>query len=454
MPRMTANEVSRIRRALAIGAGVACTLLITPAPRASPWSLHATGTMVGGWSDNLANAPEVAQEGEILPQSGAYTQIQPSLLFTLESPRAVHVATAALDLARYQAGVVPSATNFTMAYRGLLATTPLSEVGIDSALVLGDAGNTLTSGARDAAIAGASRFRSLTLGQSLRWQATRDWRLSQGASAAGVETDTGDGSNRSYNLGLQVGADRGWARTSLGLRGGVSYIAGDDVTGGPQLAVSAAASVRRDIDPRWSASGSAGVTSLTGVDSDTTRFAPTFDAGVTYLRPVGPVIATLGLSARKRIEPNLFLQTVTDTTGATLTGSIPLPWLRRGPDPIVQVNGSLGFDRAAQIVGGAATWNVYSADAAVQWSFHETTSMALRYQYFDTDIIDLGDQAMMEDPPVEDFYRHTILVQVSGRFPGRQAARLPDRTPLRVDRANEAPLGQGRRGTESENSVP
>lgn len=444
MPRMTSHDGRR--RALALGMGAACTLLITPVPRANPWSLHAAGTMVGAWSDNLANAPEIAQEGELLPQAGAYTQIQPSLLFTLESPRAVHVATAVLDLARYQTGVVPSATNFSLAYRGLLATTARSEAGIDGALVFGDAGSTLTSGSRDAALSGASRFRSYTLGQSMRWQATRDWRLTQGASAALVETDAGDGSNRSHSLGLQVGADRGWARTSLGLGGGVSYVAGDDVSGGPQLAVSATASVRRDIDPRWSASGSAGVTVLTGLDSGDTRPAPTFDAGVSYLRPVGPVIATLGLAARKRIEPNLFLQTITDTTGATLTGSIPLPWLRRGPDPIVLVNGSLGADHAAQIAGGEATWNVYSADAAVQWSFQENASMALRYQYLDTDVASAGDTAMMVDAPVEDFYRHTILVQVSGRFPGRQAARLPDRTPLRVDRSNEAPLGQNRTG--------
>jgi hypothetical protein len=40
-----------------------------------------------------------------------------------------------------------------------------------------------------------------------------------------------------------------------------------------------------------------------------------------------------------------------------------------------------------------------------------------------------------------DFDRNTVLMQVSGRWPGRPAVTLPDRRALRVDDANQEPTG-------------
>jgi hypothetical protein len=43
--------------------------------------------------------------------------------------------------------------------------------------------------------------------------------------------------------------------------------------------------------------------------------------------------------------------------------------------------------------------------------------------------------------PPEEFFRHTVLLEVSGRFPSREAVQMPDRTLRRVDRSNEDPIG-------------
>lgn len=472
-------------RAVTCGAGLACLVLASSASRAAPWSLHAEGSVSGAWSDNLFNAPELADQGQNIPEAGFYTQLRPSTLFTFESPRTVHVASYVLDLSLYASGeegnAPPNTTNHTLAYNGLFVTSPATELNLGTTLNFGTISSALTAGGAgaglpDATLPGGSQFRSYGLSEAFRWQAAQDWRLSQGASVSRVDTDlfevqggvqTASANNHSNNFALTLGADRSWPRTALGINGSVSYLtteqnplAGAAITDTRQIASSASVSIRRDISPRWAGAASAGLALLTVLESPmaeaqgTGNPTPTFNLSVNYFRPVGSVTAALGLSVNKTIESNLFLGMSTDTTGGTLNGSIPLPWFRRGGQTTVQLSGSVGMSHSKPFIDEPPTWNGYNADLAASWAFRESFDVTIRYQYVDTDVDLNGAPVPRTDgfqPPV-DFYRNTILVQLSGRFPDRQAAALPSRVPLRVDRANESPIGGDQPGSDQSRS--
>lgn len=421
--------------------------------QADPYSVHAEGAVSVAWTDNAANRSEVGEANQPLPEAGFFAQLRPSVLFTYERPRSVHVSTASMDINLYATDEPGNTYNGTLLHNSLLAISPVTEVGLGASLGFGRA-DPLNVALVGGQVQGDTTFVSTGLTQNARWQATRDWRFDQGLAYNHVNTDQPGGESVADSGALTLGADRGWARTSLGLTFGSNVVRldqnGNDST---QLITNLAANVRRDINPLWSVSAAAGAGFIAILEQpdpeNEDQFAPTPIGSVTvnYLQPLGLVEASVSMNVSHAITPNLLLGNVTNTSSANLTAGVPLPWFWRDRNPIVGVASTLGFAHSRPSLGDVSrpNWNTYSANGAVTWAVEDGWTLALRYQFVRIDVNELG---MAVDPvetatiqPPEEFFRHTILIEVAGRFPTREAVQMPDRTLRRVDRSNEDPIG-------------
>lgn len=423
---------------------------------ADPYSIHAEGAVSAAWTDNAANRSEVGEENQALPEAGFFTQLRPSLLFTYERKRSVHISSASVDLNLYQTQEPGNTYNGTLVHNSLVALSPVTELGVGATLGFGRADPLSLEQAGQ--LQGDTTFVSAGLTQNARWQATRDWRFDQGFGFNHVNTDQPGGESVADSVSMTVGADRAWARTSLGLVGSVNYVTidqnGNDNT---QIITNLSANVRRDLDPVWSVAGAAGLGFVAVTEQpdppNESSFAPTpiGSATVNYLQPLGLVTASVSLNVSHAITPNLLLGNVTNTSSANLTAGVPLPWFWRDREPVVGVASTLGLAHSRPSLGdGEPNWNTYSANGVVAWAVEDGWTLSLRYQYVRTDVYD--DLAMENAgiQPPEDFFRHTVLLEASGRFPSREAVQMPDRTQRRVDRSNEDPIGgpenEGARG--------
>lgn len=419
--------------------------LAPPEARADPYSFHVEGAASVAWTDNTANRPEVAGENETIPEAGFFTQFRPSLLFTYEAPRSVHVSAASVDVNLFESQEPANTYNGSLVHSSLFALSPVMEAGLGATLGFGRVDPLILQQAGE--IQGDTTFKSGAVNQSARWQASRDWRLDQGFGLNIVSTEQGGGETLASSVSMSLGADRAWARTAMGLVSNISYVTIDqDGNESTQLITNLSANARRDLDPLWSVSAAAGVGFIVVTDQpeppNESSFAPTPTGSLTvnYVQPLGVVTANISATVGHAITPNLLLGNVTNTSSATLNAGVPLPWFWRNQVPVVAVAASAGVAHSRPALGDSdPNWNNYSANGVASWSIDDGLSMALRYQYTRIDVY--GDTMNTAIQPPEDFFRHTVLIEATGRFPSRQAAQLPDRVTRRVDRSNETPIG-------------
>jgi hypothetical protein len=420
--------------------------LTPPEARADPYSFHVEGAAAVAWTDNTANRPEVGDvAGQTIPESGFFTQLRPSLLLTYEAPRSVHVSAASVDINLFQTEEPANTYNGALNHSSLFALSPVMEAGLGATFGFGRVDPLILAQAGE--VQSDTTFLSGALSQNARWQATRDWRFDQGFGANLVRTEQGGGETLASSVSMSLGADRAWARTALGLVTNASYVTIDqDGNESTQLITNLSANVRRDLDPLWSISAAAGVGFIVVTEQpeppNASKFAPTPTGSLTvnYVQPLGVVTANISATVGHAITPNLLLGNVTNTSSATLNAGVPLPWLWREQVPVVAIAASAGVAHSRPALGDSEpNWNTVSANGAASWSIDDGLSMALRYQYARIDVY--GDSMDTAVQPPEDFFRHTILIEATGRFPSRQAAQLPDRVTRRVDRTNEAPIG-------------
>jgi hypothetical protein len=440
---------------------VSLFLAFSPAARAQHWSVHGAGAVVTAYSDNANNGDGMLRE----PEASFYYHLRPSLLFTYETPRTIHVTTLGIDVVDYlnDAPVLQTSVNGSLRHGSLFALGPGQELALGAEAILGQVRTNLgEAGQQPVELAAAdASFRRGNVSEAFRWQLSRDWRLNQGllAELGLVEIDQGtDSSTRT--AGLHLGIDRTWARTALGITGGVTFTGITQTSAGDseltrQVTSTIAATMRRDIGPRWSSNAQVGMAALSTVESsdvmrmpEETQLTPTFALGINYFRPMGTVTLTTGLTARHAYAPNILLGTTTESTSVVLTAGLPLPWLRQGVNPRLRVSATSGWvhSRIPGLGEGVMTpsWSTLTADMAATFAPDESWEISLRYQFLSS-MVEEG-AAMAGVPVPMDFDRNTVLVQVSGRWPGRPAVTLPDRRALRVDDANQEPRGERERG--------
>lgn len=431
------------------GLGLGLGLVSPPSvARANPYSFHVEGAASVAWTDNTANRPEVGDvAGETIPEAGFFTQLRPSLLFTYEAPRSVHVSAASVDVNLFQTQEPANTYNGTLVHNSLFALSPVVEAGLGATFGFGRVDPLILDQAGQ--VQGDTTFKSGALNQNARWQATRDWRIDQAFGMSLVSTEAGGGETLANSVSVTLGADRAWARTAMGLVSNVNYVTIDqDGNASTQLITNLSVNARRDIDPIWSVSAAAGVGFILVTDQpeppNESSFAPTPTGNLTvnYLQPLGAVTASISASVGHAITPNLLLGNVTNTSTASLNAGVPLPWLWREQTPVLAIAGSVGVAHSRPSLGDSdPNWNNVFANGVASWAIDDGLTMALRYQYTRIDVY--GDTMNTAVQPPEDFFRHTVLIEATARFPTRQAAQLPDRVTRRADRSNETPIGGG-----------
>jgi len=416
---------------------------------AEDWSLHLLADADAGWTDNLFSAPTTPPAGSNAPEKTAdeFLNLRPGVLLTLATPRTIHELSYQLDANLYVHHSEAWGLLQRARWRGFFVTSPRGEL---TTSVSGSVGDTSTFSTTTAASSGqvstqrsgALHLTSVDASEGYTYTVAPELRLTQGTIARFDQSDIETlGRTRSAELGETLGADRSWRADALGVELGASYLLlsrpeGAMQVSDDQLNVRGRLSWRRDLSRHW--------TSV--VDGGGVLVVPTGSGGKTTVEPtIGGQLAyfpnwgTASLQARRDVTPNLFIAQNTVTNSAGLSCWLPLPWLRTDPtSPRLTVQATVGAAHVQLIDATAGTivsgFDDILGDVAVAYNIRHALGVGLRYQL-------LWQSADPNLPtPVFDFTRNTVLVTFFGQWPEREAAKVPIRSTLRVDRSNVTPI--------------
>lgn len=420
------------------------------AAAADDYSLHVQGNLQTSWTDNLFSRPD----GDAQQVADVFTQIRPGALFAYETPRTIFQVGYDLDTSLYadvsgKNNEAYSLTHLATA-RGFFLTSPRTEMQVGGSFSAGSnlaliATTSQPGTGVQVGQAGENSFWSADASQSLSFTATQEMRLSQGARVRKFSTtaDLGTMSATSggSEVGLNVGADRGWKHTAIALQLSSAFVTLDQAASTIETINSnIVLSYRRDISPRWSAlldGGGAAVFPLGDDPMDQIFIQPTVGTNISY----APNWGAAGLMLRRSMAPNFYTGRNQISDSATLNASLPLPWLTDDPNlPTLTAAGGGGVSRSQQIENGVLTQatDMVSVDIALQYNPRPGLGFALRAQHLRQIAEDGGGGAGV----LTDYDRTTIMVSANWRFPDRVAAEIPMRDSLRVDRSDNTPVGE------------
>jgi hypothetical protein len=162
-----------------------------------------------------------------------------------------------------------------------------------------------------------------------------------------------------------------------------------------------------------------------------------FGGQMAYVEPWGRAT----LSARRNVEPNLFLAQNTVNDEANLQLALPLGWLGGSMrSPKVAALGSIGLAHTQLIDAERGSlegnFRVAHLDASLGWTPRPGQTYGVRYEL----VYQTGDSAAVMDIP--GFVRNTLYVTFSLRYPERVAGEVPKKLKgMRSDRKDMLPVG-------------
>jgi hypothetical protein len=434
-----------------VAASVGAVFLVGAAtPAHADASLHALINIRNGWTDNLQSGESDTSTPP--KEADFYSQVVPGLLATFERPRLIQELYAEAEANLYLEASEGASLSYRGGWRGFFLLSPLSEM-TTSVQASGGVLNTFnTQGPSQTGEpvflpSAQSRFMMIEARELYSRQLSRAVRVNQTGSARAFSSIVEGAADRStgYEVGLGFGADRAWNFNALGISVSGTYaVLGAGTTDPNQsMFTSITGSWRRDLSARWSTLVDVGATVIVPVDTeDQASYGPTAGVQIGYY----PEWGSAGLSARRTIAPNVFLQANTINDMATANAWLPLPWLRRDPrQPRLTFGGSVGAGWTQMIDPG--TGQEYSgsrillADVGFGYEIRDQMHTGLRYQYLDQSISDEA-QANLMLANLTDYERHTVLLTFYARWPARVAAEVPIRGSLRVDRSDNTAVGE------------
>jgi len=444
---------------VAVVLSLLCALVT--AATADDHSLHITGTVVGGWTDNLFSTPDEPVVGVPNPpplkEADVYAQFRPGLLGTWARGRAILQATYELEANLYADHDEANSLQHILGVGGFFLTSPRTELSTGLRMQTGTLNSFTTrslaaNGEFTVLPSGASDYTSAEVNELLAFTATRDLRLSQNfrfLHFSAFDPNLASNPQRNVSSGqtvfLEGIADRSFRYSAVALRANAVLTS----TGGHnderdfdtnrQLTAAIAGGWRRDFGPRWTTALDAGVTAVVPLQEVNTSFQPTFGAQVGYF----PEWGSAGVAVRRAIAPNLFVGQNTITDSASIFGWLPLPWFTEDiREPTLAIGGSVGINRTQLLDidtgDDVGTYDVIGGDVALAYNVREGVVVSARYQYLNQDIVDAG----LGTANIWGYTRNSVMITVGGRFPYRLAADLPERETLRVDRRNVDPVGE------------
>lgn len=425
-------------------AGLAVLGLTAGVARGDGYSLHVLASAQASWTDNIFSVPD---SGAALPrESDIYYQFRPGALVSYETPRTVHQLSYEIDASLYQEHDEAQGLQHIAGWRGFFLTSPRSELGLQAQFSTGSLTSLSTatpaSQPMQPQASGGSDYVSIDVGENLSFTPTQELRLTQAVRGRSFSTtDALATETTGIEVGVSGGADRGWKYSAVALQLGTSFVRLERETAVPpvtdQLNLNAVMSWRRDFGPRWTALFDGGVTAIVPLGDGEIVVQPTVGAQAGY----APNWGSAGLSIRRSVAPNLYLARNTITDSAMIHAWLPLPWLTDDPLlPKLTVQLGAGAQRTQLIDTSDGTilsgFDVITGDVAVGYTPRAGVTFGLRAQHLRQLA---ADSAVLE---LLSYDRTTVMITISGRWPDRLAAEVPQRSSLRVDRSNNTPVGE------------
>lgn len=426
---------------LFLGAAVATALAATPA-HADRYSAHVAGTAAAGYTDNILSVADDSVPG---PEEDFFYELNPGAFAVYERPTQIHELTYGVSARLFQSHDEANSVSHRGGWRGYFRMTPRTNLNLAALADYGRVNAFSTQGANDQGMittipGGRSRYLSLEARQALAHEISRVLRGAQEAWVRRFETFDQEFANTTagYEIGNSLSADRSWKSDAVA--GTVTTTYADlrreqndgSIVGEDQLGLSLRATWRHDLNIRWNTNVYGGVATILDPSGEfDSVIQPEAGASINYF----PLWGAFGASYRRGMTVNLLVAQNTVSDEAVIHGWLPLPWLRHEPlVPRFTVSGTGGILRSSTVnlsegVTSSAHF-AYVADAALHYTPMEAMAVSLRYQFFRQEA---DTSALMA---FGGYTKNTLMLTVTGRFPRQQAASIPMRAPLRVDRAD------------------
>ena len=430
-------------------------LVLAPPARADHTSVHATADGEVVTTDNLY----AAGSGAFLRPEMFFT-IRPGVLYAYDAPQMVHDFTADAEVVGYLSRTDKPVVTGRATWRSIFLPSPRTTLNMSISAGTGLLSLLSTRLSPDETSAtvtpsGKINVQQTDTAESLSWISSKHTRVLQGVVGRYGFTDDGSGTTaETREVGGNLGFERTFRKDTVVLDASVRYVQFERVAPvgaelgsrlDHQINPRGVLTWRHDLDRRWSTNVDGGVVFVNPVGTD--KYNPglmkrggtfaVFGGQVAYVQPWGRAM----LSARRNVEPNLFLAQNTVNDEANLQLAMPLTWfggsVRR---PTVAALGSVGLALTqlidAQTGSTEANFRVAHADASLGWTPNPGQTYGLRYEL----VYQTGDEAAQKTAPA--FVRNTLYVTFSLRYPARVAGEVPRRMKgMRSDRKDMLPSG-------------
>ena len=388
-------------------------------------------------SSGVTSNPNLAvnQDGEEQSDLTSFVNVSPGLVYAYQARSSLHLITYNfLGTMFFGPGGANSYSN-SLAYQGSFVLGPRTNGTTFAGVTQGQTQNLAAGGLQapvdpGGGVGGAAQAVGITfvngnVGQTVAHEFGNNWTGSESLTFGYFKSFASDGANQpgdTFAINGNVGAEKVWQRTGLGLRFLTAFFSTGAVTnaddmevqpGGDQLSFGPLATFRRDLTEEWNTTLGLGIQGAMRTDA--------FDESGILIQPVGSAAltwsrldytATLGYN--RTFQANLQLGQLLLSDQVSLSGGVPLglrgrlnlfttaSYQRARPVnaniPGVQGNLAPGFDVIR--VAGGPTWQVA-----------ENFNAALLYNY--------NRQNAPDDVGVADITVHTVVLTLGGVYPAQ-----------------------------------
>lgn len=436
--------------------GILGALVLASPARADHTSLHATAEGEVVTTDNLY----AAGSGSGLLQPDMLFTVRPGVLYAYDAPQMIHDFNADAEIVGYLSRSEKPQVTGRAAWRSIFLPGPRTTLNMSISAGMGLLSLLTLRQTPDETTATVTPTGRLDIEQSdasesMSYISSKHTRLLQGVVGRYGFTDDGLGTTgETREVGGNLGFERTFRKDTLVLDASVMYVQFLRIAAPTselfsrqdhQINPRGVLTWRHDIDKVWSTNLDGGVVFVNPVGSD--KFNPgvmkrsgtfaVFGGQIAYVQPWGRTT----LSARRNVEPNLFLAQNTVNDEANLQVAVPLTWFGGSLRlPKVAALASAGLAHTQLIDAESSelegNFRVAHVDASLGWTPTPGQTYGVRYEL----VYQTGDSAAVMAVPA--FVRNTLYVTFSLRYPARIAGEVPRRMKgMRSDRKDMMPAG-------------
>lgn len=405
-----------------------------------------------GFTDNVASVPDTPAPGARGPESDTFADVQPQLVLAYGGNRTTQRLAYTFFASFYASHSSADSYSNTIDYQSMYETSARTRLTFDTSVSGGTFGSfQLAQQSSQTTITqlppGSFGYVSARAGQGFQYEPVPEMRYFESAGFLMFLPIQANTQPSSYDVDLDLGAEKSWTRHALGLdvRSSILVLGALPMQmGAPpptpmteasrdQLMESATLRWRHDLDLRWSTELAAGVTTVF-LASDLSKNAtePSGHATLRYTRD--EVRGDVGYS--HVAQPNAFVAQTFFVDEVSAHAEVPLP--RQG----LSFGAGTGYQYARIVTlapgGQNGSGQAFVADASLGWApIGSAWGLSVRYFHFQqTGSQDMGMNA------VPSMTRNLVLVNISAAYPNQQAAARPLHSPFRVDRSDAIEPGQ------------